>query len=404
MTQRLYYTDSMLRAFDANVVACEEVNGRVEVVLDQTAFYPASGGQPFDTGVLDDARVLDVIDRDDGQVAHVVSAPLPVGQRVAGVIDWPRRFDHMQQHTGQHMLSAAFDRLYGVRTVSFHLGNETSTIDLAREVTPGEIAAAEEAASRVVWDDRPVIVRFVTDEEASRLPLRKEPARTGRLRLVEIADFDLSACGGTHVPRAGMIGIIAVAGWERFKGGSRILFVCGGRALRSHARLRDVVTSASRLLSVAPDELPAAIERLQAESKALSRTAHQYQEEVVAYRASSWRDSAETIGAIRFVLREAPGCDTAALRSLAAAIVSEPGVMAVLVGDGQPAPVVVARSADVPVDAGAWMKRAIAILGGRGGGRPEQAQGGVAASADAILALARNTLGRSDGGKQTEGK
>ena len=282
MTTRLYYTDSMLRSFDATVVSCDRRADRIEVVLDRTTFYPTSGGQPFDTGTLGPARVLDVVDREDGEIAHIVSEPLAIGQRVAGEVDWPRRFDHMQQHTGQHILSAAFDRVFGVRTVSFHLGSETSTIDLATEVTPTELAAAETAASRVVWDDRPVTVRFATADEALELPLRKESSRSGELRLVDVSAFDLSACGGTHVPRTGMIGVIAVSGWERFKGGTRVAFVCGGRALRSHGRLRDLMSGAARLASAAPEDLPSAIERLQAENKAASKAVHRLEEELVS--------------------------------------------------------------------------------------------------------------------------
>ncbi len=392
MTHRLYYTDSMVRSFDATVVSCERREDRIEVVLDQTMFYPTSGGQPFDTGTLGSVRVLDVIDRENGEIAHVVDAGLPVGERVAGEVDWPRRFDHMQQHTGQHILSAAFDRLFGIRTVSFHLGSETSTIDLAREVTPAEIATAEEAASGVVWEDRPVTVRFATAEEALHLPLRKESSRSGELRLVEVSDFDLSACGGTHVPRTGMLGLIAVSGWERFKGGSRVSFVCGGRALASHGRLRDLTAVATRLLSVAPAELASAIERLQADLKGASKTVHRLEEEVGRYRATALQANAETIDGLRVVLIAEPVSDPDALKRLAAAIVSAPGLVAILVGQGEPAPVVVARSTDVSLDAGRWMKSAAEALGGRGGGRPEQAQGGLAAAAPEILAFARKTL------------
>jgi alanyl-tRNA synthetase len=304
----------------------------------------------------------------------------------------------MQQHTGQHILSAAFDRLFAVRTVSFHLGVGTSTIDLAREVTAAEIAQAEAEANRVVWDDRPVSVRFVSDEEAASLPLRKEPVRTGPLRLVEVTGFDLSACGGTHVPQTGMIGIIAVSSWERFKGGSRVGFVCGGRALASHAALRDVVSSATRALSVSPSELTTTIERLQSELKDLSRTVRKLQEEAAVTLSSQLRASAETIGPYRGVLRDVPGWDASLLKTLATAIVAERGFVAVLTGTGQPAagqpvPVVVARSADVDLDAGAWMKRATAELGGRGGGRAELAQGGLPVSAERVLAFARESFG-----------
>jgi alanyl-tRNA synthetase len=393
MTTRLYYTDPLAASFEATVLTCEAVDGRVEVVVDQTAFYPTSGGQPFDTGELGGARVVDVRDREDGEVVHVVSSPLPVGQRVRGQIDWPRRFDHMQQHTGQHMLSAAFDRLAGVRTTSFHLGAETSTIDLAREVTPREIASAEETVNQVVWEDRLVTITFATPDEASRLALRKEPTRTGALRLVDVAGFDLSACGGTHVPRTGMVGIIAVVAWERFKSGSRITFVCGSRALRTLGRLRDTAAAASRLLSVSADDVPVTIERLQTESKRLARAVREFQEEVATDRAARWRAEAPTIGGLRVVVREERGWQAAGLKMLAAALVTAPSVIAVLVGDGQPAPVVVARSADVTLDAGAWITRAVAELGGRGGGRPELAQAGLTAPAEQILAWARHTLG-----------
>src|SRR3954462_12185814 len=225
MTNRLYSTDPYLAAFDAVVDRVEARGDHLSIRLDRTAFYPTSGGQPFDTGCLGALRVVDVIDEEDGSIAHVVQPgtlnPEP-GQRLHGAIDWHRRFDHMQQHTGQHVLSAAFDKLFGVRTLSFHLGASVWTSDLAREMTAAEIAAAEPEANRVVWEDRPVSIRFADAEEAAGLPLRKEPARTGTLRLIDVADFDLSAWGGTHVARTGGLGVIAVARWDRFKGGQRL--------------------------------------------------------------------------------------------------------------------------------------------------------------------------------------
>ena len=196
MTNRLYYNDSYLAEFSATVVSCEPRDQRFDVVLDQTAFYPTSGGQPFDQGTLGDALVLDVIDQDDGTIAHVVDRSVVPGATVLGKIDWHRRFDHMQQHTGQHVLSAAFERLLAVRTESFHLGTASATIDLGREVTRQQMAVVAEESNRIVWEDRPVVVRFASAEEARALPLRKESLRTGPLRLVEVEDFDLSACGG----------------------------------------------------------------------------------------------------------------------------------------------------------------------------------------------------------------
>jgi len=259
MPTRIYYTDPYCLEFDAAVTAVTpDGDQRWRVTLDRSAFYPTSGGQPFDVGTLGAARVLDVSD-DSGEVEHLTDAPLEVGQRVHGVIDAVRRRDHMQQHTGQHVLSAAFDRLLQVRTESFHLGAASATIDLHREVTPAEIARAEEAANQIVWEDRPVAIRFVTPDEAAALPLRKEPKKDGELRLFDITEWDLSACGGTHVARTGEIGIIAIRGWERFKGASRVEFVCGVRALAAFRELRDSIAGSVRLLSVMPPELPAAI-------------------------------------------------------------------------------------------------------------------------------------------------
>jgi alanyl-tRNA synthetase len=278
-----------------------------------------------------------------------------------------------------------------VRTESFHLGTSSCTIDLAREVTPSEIATAEALASEVVWEDRPVTIRFASEQEAARLPLRKESLRSGTLRLIEVQEFDLSACGGTHVPRTGMVGIIAVAGWERFKGGSRIEFVCGGRALASYRRHRDVVTALVKTMTVAPQELMTAVERLQGDGRALQKTIKHLQEELATHLAGALVAQAEDVGAFRRVLVTQPGWDAQALKALASAMVARPGLVAVVTGDGTPAPLVIARSADVACDAGAWVKTITGELGGRGGGRPELAQG-AAGSAERILALARETV------------
>jgi alanyl-tRNA synthetase len=392
MTDRLYYTDSYLTSFDAEVRSSAQVGDRFHVVLDRTAFYPSSGGQPFDTGRLGDRSIVDVVDDDTGEVVHVVSGPIEPGQRVHGDVDWPRRLDHMQQHTGQHMLSAAFDRLFGVRTVSFHLGTEGSTIDLAREVSAAELDHAESEANRVVWEDRPVTVRFVTAAEAADLPLRKEPVRGGTLRVVEVPDFDLSACGGTHVARTGVVGLIAVAGVERFKGASRVSFVCGGRALGSHRTLRDVVHAATRGLSVTPLEVKGAIERLQSEAREAARLGRRLQDELAVFRASKLREGAEAIGPFRVVLRSEPDLDGAGLKSLASAVVDGSGLVVVFTGRGVPVPVIVARSTDVSIDAAVLLRELASQLGGRGGGTAAIAQGGLTASPDAVLDAARRRL------------
>ena len=347
------------------------LDDRPFVVLDQSAFYPTTGGQPHDTGTLSDRQVVDVIEREsDGAVLHVLDAPLDAGAQVSGQVDWARRLDHMQQHTGQHVLSASFVRLFEIPTVSFHLGTELSTIDLTG--TPGAevIARAEDEANRVVWENRPVSIRFVGAEEAAKLPLRKEPVRGGTLRLIEVEDFDLSACGGTHVTRTGAIGIIAVQGWERYKGGTRVSFVCGGRALAQFRASRDVVASAVRQLSIQPSELPDAVARLQGESRELRQQARALAEQLATYEAEGLARCAEDVGGTRVVCRVVEGRDAAGLKSLAQAIVTRPGHVVVLVGDSRPAIAVVARSADAIADCCAGREGADCALRWQGRGTP----------------------------------
>jgi alanyl-tRNA synthetase len=396
MTERLYYTDPYARSFEATVESVIERDGRTVVFLDRTAFYPTSGGQPFDTGTLGGARVVEVVDDEDGRIAHILEHPAPehpaLGGRVVGEIDWRRRFDHMQQHTGQHVLSAAFDRLFGARTVSFHLGAEVSTIDLARETKPDQIAAAEADANRIVWEDRPVSIRFATKEEAAALPLRKESLRDGTLRLIDIEQWDLSACGGTHVARTGAIGIVAVAAWERFKGGQRVTFVCGGRALTRFGMMRDTLAASVRLLSVLPQELPPTLERLQNDAKDQKRSIVALQSELAAFRATGFAQNAERTSAGRLVLQSVDG-DAQSLKSLAQAVTEQPGFVVVLTSAASPSLVVVARSADVQVSAQQLLASLLSEFGGRGGGKPDLAQaGGLNATGSAILEKARTLL------------
>jgi len=392
MTDRIYYTEPACRSFEATVTRAAEREGRSVVVLDRTAFYPTSGGQPFDIGRLGPVEVVETID-EDSEVVHVVSGPLSAGDRVRGEIDWARRFDHMQQHTGQHVLSAAFDRLFENRTTSFHMGAEVSTIDIAREALPSEVDRAVDQANLVVWEDREVSVRFVSAGEASRLPLRKEPIREGTLRLVEIRDFDLSACGGTHVSRTGAIGMIAVANAERFRGGSRLTFVCGGRASRMFRTYRDAVSGAVRLLSVLPHELPAAIERAQLESRDLRRTVSRLQGQLAGHEAVRLLEGAETLGERRVVVQVLEGWDAAGLKAIASSLVAQSGVVVALVSPGASMAVVVARSQNLGVDSNKALRTLLDRFGGRGGGRPELAQGaGLVGKSDEILAVARELL------------
>jgi alanyl-tRNA synthetase len=401
MTQRIYYRDPYCRRFDAVVTRAFEHDGRPAVTLDRTAFYPTSGGQPFDTGRLDDVAVVETVDLDDdaeqgdpdkGGVAHVVAGPLVEGTRVSGEIDWPRRFDHMQQHTGQHVLSAAFDRLFDNRTMSFHMGGDVSTIDLQREAAPADVERAVDAANAVIWEDRPVSIRFASAEDAASMPLRKEPGRQGLLRLIEVEGFDLSACGGTHVARTGAIGLVAVLGAERFRGGARVSFVCGGRAVHALRSYRDAVAGSVRSLSVLPVELPAAVERIQAEGKDLRKTIKGLQESLAAHEAARLLSSALETGGVRVAVHVLEGWDAAGLKTIASAMVGSGPAAVALVSASSPAFVVVARSAGVAADAAAVLKQLMARFGGRGGGKPDLAQGGGLTGDPKEIALAARQL------------
>jgi alanyl-tRNA synthetase len=260
-TERLYFADPYLTRFSARVVARGERDGRPAVALDQSAFYPEGGGQPADTGSLGGVAVRDV-QAEDGLVWHVLAAPLEADS-VQGEVDWARRFDHMQQHHGQHLLSAAFEQLYGLRTLSFHLGASAATIDLGAPALAAEqAAAAEDLANQVIWEDRPVLARFVSAEELARLPLRKPPSVEGPIRVVSVPDFDHSACGGTHPRATGGVGVLHIRRWERRGDTTRVEFLCGGRALRDLRWKNAALGRLATAMSVGAEEVEAAVVRL----------------------------------------------------------------------------------------------------------------------------------------------
>jgi alanyl-tRNA synthetase len=392
-TERLYYSQAATQAFDAIVLRTEPRGAQTAVWLDRTAFYPTSGGQPHDVGTLAGAPVVDVQDDEDGGVVHLLGAGAPpAGATVHGVIDWSRRFDHMQQHTGQHLLSAVIEHLFLARTVSFHLGSASSTIDLDRELTAAQLARAEHEANAVIWRDAPVTIRFVTGEDAKHLPLRKESARTGTLRLIEIEGVDLSACGGTHVDRTGAIGQLALSAWERFKGGQRLEFLCGRRALKRFQQLRDISAESIRQLSVLPAELPSAIERLQQELKEQKRVSAALQLSLASYEAVALANGAEPFASGHLVL-QAVDADAVKLKALASAVAERPGYLAVLVSRSTPVLAVAARAADVTTSCQDLVGALAKQFGGRGGGKPDLAQcGGLQAPPEDVVAAIRAAL------------
>jgi alanyl-tRNA synthetase len=381
-TERLYYQDSHLTEFDARVVAVSQTEGgRAAVTLDRTAFYPTGGGQPHDTGTLGGARVVECVDAEEAGVLHVVEGEAPaVGQQVRGNVDWARRLDHIQQHTGQHVLSQAFVELFGAQTRSFRMMADASEIDV--DLADASEAAVEQAVTRaneIIWDDRAVRVHNVTPEEAARMPLRKDSAREGSLRVIEIEGFDFSPCGGTHARAAGEVGMIAARQWERAKGLVRVTFVAGVRALADYRRANRAARTVAALFSVGRDDAPSSVARVQDENKQLLRRLRALEE--VAARSEA-RDLLEEIGEVasdgpKVVARVFEGRDADDLRRLGFALAAHAGTIALLGSrEGGAARLVFARSADTEADMNALVREACQTLEGRGGGRPDMAQGG----------------------------
>jgi alanyl-tRNA synthetase len=392
MTERLYYHDSFLLGFEARVLESVEHQGRIAVVLDRTAFYPTSGGQVYDTGklILEDERevpVAEVAEEEDGRIYHFTPAPVEPSQPVRGVVDSARRRDHMQQHSGQHVLSAAFVRLFDAPTVSFHMGVESCTIDLAvKSLSNSQLVQAEELANEIVAEDRPVSIRFVSLDEARQLNLRKlPPKQTGQLRLIDITDFDLTACGGTHVRSTGQIGAILLRKIENVKQGVRVEFVCGLRAVAAARQDYATLTEAAGLFSAHIRELPQQVRKSIQESKAAGKVQHKLVDELAELQAK--RLLAEAAATTpRIVTAVFPERDATFIKLLAQKLTaSQPEAIALLAsGAGQPS-LVFGQSPGLKSNMGQLMKDAMAKLGGRGGGSADMAQGGLPSGATDMI-------------------
>lgn len=381
MTGKLYYDDPYLRQFTATVSAVGmEADGTSYVVLDRTAYYPTGGGQPSDQGTLNGLRILDV-EEVDGQVrhrlAHGVEAP-PVGTSVEGEIDWERRLDHMQQHTGQHILSAAFEELFDGATVGFHLGREVVTVDIALPDLTSEIIEGVEALSnRIVFENRPIEARFVDPEELASMPLRKAPSVKENIRIVTIHDFDYSPCGGTHPMRTGEVGPIKLLGYERYKGNVRIQFVCGWRTLKAMSEKQQILRQLSRHLTSGESELPDKIERLLTERKELDRSLQDMKQQFLFAEAETWLDAAFSKRGVLLVARTFEERPMQELQRLAQRMAErEPSVVVLLVSSGAKMQLVFGRGAAVGLDMNNVLKSVLPLIDGKGGGSPSLAQGG----------------------------
>jgi alanyl-tRNA synthetase len=403
-TERLYYADPYLLSFAARVTGRRQIEGRPALTLDRTAFYPAAGGQPHDLGTLNGIPVVEVRE-EEGDVLHLLERDLP-GEAVQGEVDGQRRFDHMQQHTGQHILSEAALQLLGAATVGFHLSADYSTVDLDRApLSPADLERVEDQANEIVFQDRPVTARFVGPEELARLPLRKPPAVQENVRIVEVAGFDWSPCGGTHCTRTGQIGLIRIVRAERMGRDTRLTFLCGWRALRDARWRHAVLEEASAALTAGAPELPAAVARLQAAEQEARKELERARRQLLHYEAIELHAQGEPAGPARVVRAAFSGRTLDELKVLAREIAALPGGVALLGLRGDDARVCFARAEGLPHDMGALVREAVALLGGRGGGRPNEAQGGgpQVERLDEALELARARLQPQGGAQAASG-
>jgi len=401
-TVRLFWDDPYRTQFRATLLASSTWEGHPAALLDATCFYPTSGGQPHDTGTLDGIAVIDVAEQ-DGLILHVLERPLEAapGSVIDGAVDWVRRFDHMQQHSGQHLLSAVFASTLSAATVSFHLGADACTIDLDRDALADRDAArVEDAANAIVTADLPVTAREYDEAAALALPLRKAPAVRGLVRVVTVqaADghfLDASPCGGTHVASTGSVGPIHIRRVERRRDGVRVEFLCGQRAIADYRSRDTLLQSLAAGLSVGVADLPAALSRLQESDRAARQALESARKELLAIRITALAEGAEPLpGGQRLVCRVLDGCDAATLRAAANALISGSGTIALLAIEGPSPQVIFARSADVDLRVDALLREVLASYGGKGGGAPHMAQGGgmPADALPALLAAARRRI------------
>jgi alanyl-tRNA synthetase len=395
VTERLYYRDSFLREFEARVESCEQEGERWKVLLDRTAFYPTSGGQPHDLGKLNGVPVIEVAEGENEKVVHYTSAAIPAGA-VHGEIDWPRRLDHMQQHTGQHLLSAAFIELFKFPTVSFHLGKEISTIDLeAPAIVPRHLEEAERRVNEIIFEDRVVAVQFGTAEELEEAGIRKKVEREGVLRAIEVVGFDRQPCGGTHLERTGQAGLLLIRKLERRRDLWRVEFVCGYRALTAARGDFAALGQAASLLSCGLPDVPAVLAKMIEEKRGLHSAVKRLEERLAEQEARALlaTGSAEKQGGVRIVARALEEATPGYLGLIAGKLVGEAGVVALLASRGA-GHVVFAQSKGFSNDMGALLRETLKEFGGKGGGAKDFAQGSMPdpAKADELLARAAERL------------
>lgn len=391
MTKRLYYTDSYTTQFEATLLEVTEVEGHPALLLDQSYFYPTSGGQANDLGTIGKWPVIDVIAGENGQVYHVLASQPDVGtlpRLIEGEINWSRRYDHMQQHSGQHLLSQTFYRELGMETLSVHFGESESTLDVdAATVTPAQLAQAEAVANELVYANLPITAYFVSDAELASVPLRRPPKVTGEIRIVEIQGYDYSACGGTHVRTTAEIGPIKLLRQERRRGQTRVTFLCGKRALADYVHKHALLTQAAAVYSTDIHQVPELLARAQEQVKTLQRQVEELTTQLLTFEIEEVVATATAIGDHRVVVQSWADRPVDEMKTLANLLQARSNTIALLAtAAGGKTTVIFARSDDGDVHMGNLLRDALKAFGGGGGGRPEFAQGGGVA-VDQIPAL-----------------
>lgn len=372
---RLYFNDSYRCKFTAKIVRGETLDdGRYAVVLDESYFYPTSGGQPNDLGTIGGVKVLDVLDGDE--ILHVVEKPIEI-QEVDCEIDWERRFDHMQQHAGQHVLSAIFDKLYDAATVGFHLGEDYATVDIELEDITWEIAREVElAANAVIYRNAPIKAYFIQPDQVDKLPLRKLPKVTEDIRIVEIEGTDYSPCGGTHPASAGEIGIIKIRRWEKKRNNVRIEFICGKRALLDYQWKNEQINEIASQMSVKDVESLEAFNRLTQETKDLRREMGFLGGRLQAYEAQEMYDQARVVKNVHLISKIFTDRDINNVKRLVNQLAEKEKAVALFAVKAEKAQVIFARSNDVNINMNDLLKEVMPLINGSGGGSPKSAQGG----------------------------
>lgn len=378
MTRKLYHEDQYLTTFSSKVVEHLEVEGKFALLLEQTAFYPASGGQPYDLGTIQGIPVCEVVENDTRQILHLLERPVDKSV-VDGRIDWPRRFEHMQQHSGQHLLSQAFIKVCRAETVSFHLGEDISTVDVNQAgLTEEQIIETEELANQIVYENREILSHWVARDELDQFPVRKMPVVEENIRIIEIKDFDFSPCGGTHCSGTGEIGMIKVRKWEHYKGGTRVQFLCGWRALRDYQHKTAIMRQLSVALTSGEADLPQNITKLQEDVQTLRREQAALTKQLLEFEVKTLlaeRTQNDDVFVLAKIFTDRNPKD---LKVLANMVLERSPKTVVLFGGkaGGKASLIFLRSDALPFDMNALMKTACEVMNGRGGGQPHQAQGG----------------------------